>query len=285
VPVVATPTPDPGPCDAGSLLTIWAHYDDDIIFSHGRIMQALDAGWCVTVAYLTGGDAGRGVQYSEDREGGIRDAYDEMRGWDGQWESSTDTLNTGVTVAEWTPSDAPGFTLLSFRLADGNLDGSGFASMGYESLKKLQAGTIDSIRDIDGPEQLTRDDITHSLVEIIGDAGPTLLATHIPGESVQLASGDHADHSAVGSFVRAAWQSAGIPADDVSYSVGYQTSGYDANITGDVLAVKVAGFSAYAVQDPVTSDCRDLTSCLNLRLFGAWLQREYAATEAELGLG
>jgi LmbE family N-acetylglucosaminyl deacetylase len=290
VPVVvptATPEPEPTPelCDAGTLVAIWAHYDDDLIFGHSRVAEALAADWCVTIAYLSAGDAGRGADYSRGREQGIRNAYDTLRGYDGQWNTTTDVLETGVTVEEWTPVSDPRLELLSFRLVDGNIDGSGFESDGYESLEKLAAGTIATIRDVDGPEQLTQDDITHSLAEIIADAEPDALLTGMPREAVDLARGDHSDHSATASFARAAWRSMDFDPASVTHAIGYQTSDYPANIEGDELARKVAAFSAYAVQDPVTANCRDLDSCLNLRLFGAWLQREYAKTAAELDLG
>lgn len=282
----ATPEPQPTPelCAAGSLVAIWAHYDDDLIFGHTRVADALDAGMCVTIAYLSAGDAGRGVEYSRGRELGIRNAYDVLRGYDGQWTETTDVLNTGVTVEEWQPVSDPRLLLLSFRLVDGNLDGSGFAATGYESLEKLAEGSIPTIRDVDGPEALTQDDITHSLVEVIGDAHPDALLTGMPREEADLAAGDHADHSATASFARAAWRSMDFDRAAVTHAIGYQTSDYPVNITGDVLARKVAAFSAYAVQDPVTAACRDLDSCLSLRLFGAWLQREYAKTDEALAL-
>lgn len=284
-PVEPQPEPTPGLCDAGSLLAIWAHYDDDLIFGHSRVSDALANGWCVTIAYLSAGDAGKGVEYSRGREQGIRNAYDTLRGAPAEWTTTIDTLDTGVTVEEWSPADDERLQLLSFRLVDGNIDGSGFASMGYESLAKLASGSIDSIRDVDGPEHLTRDDITQSLVEIVTDADPDAVLTGMPREAVDLARGDHSDHSSTASFARAAWRSMGYDAANVTYAIGYQTSEYDKNVTGDELARKVAIFSSYAIQDPVTAACRDLDSCLNLRLFGAWLQREYSRAASELDLG
>lgn len=289
VPVVepqVTPEPEPthDVCERGTLVAIWAHYDDDLIFGHSRVSGALEDGWCVTVAYLSAGDAGRGVEYSRGREQGIRDAYDALRGYDGQWSESTDVLNTGVTVEEWRPADDPRLLLLSFRLVDGNIDGSGFASMGYESLAKLSAGDIPTVRDVDGPEQLTIDDITHSLVEILTDAAPDQILTGMPAEAVELADGDHSDHKATASFARAAWRSMDVDPSSVTMAIGYQTQNYPVNVGGDVLERKVRAFSAYAVQDPVTANCRDLNSCLDLRLFGAWLQREYSKSADEVAL-
>ncbi len=271
-------------CEKGTLVAIWAHYDDDLIFGHSRVNQALNEGWCVTVAYLSAGDAGRGVAYSQGRELGIRHAYDALRGYDGNWKESTNVLRTGVTVEEWKPLHDPMLTLMSFRLVDGNIDGSGFASMGYESLAKLAAGTIPTIRDVDGPEQLTRDDIVHSLIEVLSEARPTAVLTGMPHEAADLSSGDHSDHQTVASFARSSWRSMGYDPERVTFAIGYQTSGYPVNVEGDELALKVAAFSAYAVQDPVTAKCRDLDSCLSLRLFGDWLQREYSKVASEVPL-
>lgn len=282
--VTPEPVPTPGLCDAGTLIAIWAHYDDDLIFGHTRVTEALEAGWCVTIAYLSAGDAGRGIEYSRGREQGIRNAYDTLRGLDGQWTTTTDILDTGVTVEEWAPVSDPRLLLLSFRLVDGNIDGSGFESMGFESLAKLAAGTIPTIRDVDGPEHLTQDDITLSLVEVITDAAPQAIFTGMPREAVDLARGDHADHSATASFARAAWRSMAIDPATVTFAIGYQTAQYPANVPDDVLASKVAAFSAYSLQDPLTADCRDMDSCLNLGLFGVWLQREYSKNATELDL-
>lgn len=288
-PVEPTVTPSPEPthdvnCELGSLVAIWAHYDDDLIFGHTRVAEALEQGKCVTVAYLSAGDAGKGIEYSRGRELGIRDAYDTLRGYSGEWSENTDVLGTGVTVEEWRPADDPRLLLLSFRLVDGNLDGSGFASMGYESLAKLASGAIPTIRDVDGPEALTSDDITHSLVEILTDAKPDAILTGMPQEAGDLARGDHSDHMTVASYARGAWRSMDIDPSMVTLAIGYQTQDYDPNIQGDELARKVAAFSAYAIQDPVTAKCRDLESCLDLRLFGQWLQREYSKSAAEVAL-
>ncbi|MDN3494896.1 PIG-L family deacetylase [Planococcus sp. APC 4015] len=282
----AVPSPEPtlDECAEGSLLAIWAHYDDDLIFGHSRVTEALEQGWCVTVAYLSAGDAGKGVDYSLGREKGIRDAYDRLRGYDGQWSERTDILNTGVTVEEWRPASDPRLLLLSFRLVDGNLDGSGFESMGYESLAKLAAGQIPTVRDVDGPEELTMDQITHSLVEVIGDANPSAVLTGMPAEAGDLSSSDHSDHRTVASFARASWTSAGIDPALVVYAIGYQTADYDVNVQGDELARKVDVFSAYAVNDSVTAQCVDLNSCLGLRFFGPLLQREYAQYAVDVPL-
>ncbi|MGX1701657.1 PIG-L family deacetylase [Microbacterium sp. NPDC055357] len=280
----ATPQPEPthGLCDAGSMLAIWAHYDDDLIFGHGRVMDALEADKCVTIAYLSAGDAGRGVEYSRGREQGIRDAYDRLRGYSGAWGEEADVLETGVTVEQWRPADDPRLVLLSFRLVDGNIDGSGFEAMGYESLGKLAAGTIPTVRDVDGPEHLTIDDITHSLAEIIADADPDEIVTGMPVEAGELSRGDHSDHATGASFARAAWRSAGIDAELVTLAIGYQTADYDVNLDGETLQRKVDGFSAYATKDPVTANCIDLDSCLGMRFFGPLLQREYSRSAAEV---
>ena len=63
-----------------SVLSIWAHYDDDLIFGNPAIDAAIGRGEPVTSVFLTGSDAGRGMQYAADREHGLRLAYEHMRG-------------------------------------------------------------------------------------------------------------------------------------------------------------------------------------------------------------
>jgi len=151
-------------------------------------------------------------------------------------------------------------------------------------MAKLAAGVIPTIRDVDGPVALTQDQITASLAEIIDDAHPEQLLTGMPREAQDLSAGDHADHAAAASFAHAGWRSLEYNPGEVTFAIGYQTQNYPVNVSGDVLARKVAAFSAYAIQDPVTARCRDLDSCLSLRLFGDWLQREYQKSAEEVGL-
>jgi len=84
--------------------------------------------------------------------------------------------------------------------------------------------------------------------------------------------------------VRAAAQSVGYPTDAIRYFVGYPSQNLPVNVDGDILSRKVDTYRVYAKEDPVIA-CADNAACLARKGFGAWLQRSYPKTDAELGIG
>ena len=272
------------PCDTTSLMTIWAHQDDDLIFANPDISDAVANGECVRTLYLTAGDAGRGASYSLSRELGILRAYNLMRGGQSFWDEHTVTLLSGAELTMFVRQGDAKTAVGFLRLPDGGLDAGGFAATGYVSMPKLLSGGIGSIAPIDGGPALSADGLGQTVSELIAAWAPTRLFTHIPGAAAALAQGDHPDHGATGDLTRQAWQGIGYPVDAVRYFIGYPTQNMPVNIGGDVLSRKVDVYRTYAKEDPVIA-CADNTACLNQRSFGAWLQRSYPRTDAELGIG
>lgn len=286
-PVAPEPEPAPPPvspadtpCDTGVTMSVWAHYDDDLLFMNPRLLEAFDAGRCVRTVFLTGSDAGRGEHYAKGRELGILRAYNAMRGAQGFWAEHRVTLNSGVEISQWSPEDDPDITVVFLRLPDGALNGGGFRATGFVTLPALVSGALASLAPIDGGTPLTLDALTSSLSELIVAYRVDQLYTHVP-QGTEWAGGDHPDHSATGTVARAAWKAIGFPADRVSYAVGYRTQDLPANLSGDLLARKVDAFRVYAAQDSVVS-CASAQACLAKPKFGAWLQRHYTKAEAEL---
>ncbi len=282
-PVGVPPEGLDGGCQTDTVMSVWAHYDDDLIFRYQEISDAIQAGDCVRAVFVTGGDAGRGREYSWNREQGIRDAYDMMRASRSPWVQYDVRLDSGMTVDVWRPSDDPRVTLVFLRLPDGNLDGSGFGVTQDVSLAQLASGRIDTILTLDGAV-VTWDEVTETIAELIRIFAPARFSTHVPGDAAGWARGDHADHAATGILARSAWQAAGLDASRVSYAVGYQTADYPANVAGTMLTAKLAVFLAYSAHDAVPP-CGDAASCLVSATFGAWLQREYTRSEADLTFG
>jgi LmbE family N-acetylglucosaminyl deacetylase len=263
-------------------MSVWAHYDDDLLFLGTPIQDAMASGQCVRTVFLTAGDAGRGAGYSAGREQGIMKAYDTMRGASGPWVRSELAAGGAAPVPVWQPSDDPRLSLVFLALPDGNLTGLGFPGTGEVSLAKLAAGKIPGIADLAGTRQYTWDQLRDQVAALIADGAPTVLYTHMPGSAQEWARGDHADHAVTGVLVREAWQQAGLDRAAVHYAVGYQTAERAPNVSGEELAQKIAAFRAYASDDAVTAGCRDDASCLALPRFGAWLQRQYLLTDPEL---
>ena len=55
-------------CSAGTLVTVVAHLDDDLLFVDPAISERLDAGWCITTVHLIGGANGADFAYVLTRE-------------------------------------------------------------------------------------------------------------------------------------------------------------------------------------------------------------------------
>ncbi|MDR6690178.1 LmbE family N-acetylglucosaminyl deacetylase [Microbacterium sp. 1154] len=287
-----TPTPPPAPpvspaaqgCEGSStLMTVWAHPDDDIIFANPTISDAIAAGRCVRTVFVTAGDAGKGMDYVRARELGILRAYNAMRGTDGEWDATELTLTTGVHARRLTPKDDPRLSVLYLRLPDGNITGAGFDLTAHATLSRLYDGTGASLAPVDGGPAVTRDQLVRSVRELASAFAPESTLTHIPRGSA-FAPGDHPDHSVVGTLIRDALTSDASVGPGIRYFVGYPSENLPRNLTGAVLDSKVDTYRIYTQQDQVIR-CADRSACLQTRKFGEWLQRSYPKTEAELQMG
>lgn len=262
-------------------MSVWAHYDDDLIFANPALQDAMAAGDCIRTVFVTASDAGRGAGYSEKRELGILRAYNVMRGEQGFWSEKPVTLLSGAVLSQWSPDDDPDITVSFLRLPDGNMNGEGFAATGNTSLSKLLTGAIPALWPIDGAPAISSETVTASLAEAIQAYHATRLITHVPSTAAEWTAGDHPDHAAVGTYVRAAWNRIGYPAGQVLYAIGYPSSSLPANVAGDLLSRKLAPYRVYASQDSVVT-CATDADCLAKPKFGQWLQRSYLKSDAEL---
>lgn len=268
---------------ASTLMTIWAHPDDDIIFANPTISDAIAAGRCVRTVFVTAGDAGKGLDYVAARELGILRAYNAMRGKDGEWDAAEITLGTGMQVRRLVPKDDPRLSVLYLRLPDGNLTGEGFDATAHATLSKLYDGAAGTLAPVDGGPAVTRDQLIASVRELVSAFHPEGTLTHIPRGSA-FAPGDHPDHSAVGTLIRDSLTSDAAVGPGIRYFVGYPSENLPANLEGAVLDTKVDTYRIYTQQDQVVR-CADRSACLKTRKFGQWLQRSYPKAEADLQMG
>ncbi|WP_279367777.1 PIG-L family deacetylase [Microbacterium testaceum] len=268
---------------ASTLMTIWAHPDDDIIFANPTISDAIAAGRCVRTVFVTAGDAGKGLDYVAARELGILRAYNAMRGKDGEWDAAEITLGTGMQVRRLVPKDDPRLSVLYLRLPDGNLTGEGFDATAHATLSKLYDGAAGTLAPVGGGPAVTRDQLIASVRELVSAFHPEGTLTHIPRGSA-FAPGDHPDHSAVGTLIRDSLTSDAAVGPGIRYFVGYPSENLPANLEGAVLDTKVDTYRIYTQQDQVVR-CADRSACLKTRKFGQWLQRSYPKAEADLQMG
>ncbi|UWF77267.1 PIG-L family deacetylase [Microbacterium neungamense] len=267
-------------CPAGTIVSFWAHFDDDLLFGSPTLPEALDAGQCLRSFFFTNGDAGKGRDYAVGREEGIRLAYDAMRGASTPWTDRTVTLRSGLTVLLTQPADDPRITLIMLRLPDGNLTGDGFPVTGSQSLAKLWLGGIDWMTTFDTAVQVTLDELKATVAELSAGFAATRVLAHMPGFAAG-ATGDHPDHRVVGRIVASQAESGAIDPAVVSYAQGYPVAQRPANLTDAQLDRKLRIFAAYAGHDPVIP-CSQGRDCLAVRKFGDWLRRQYLVSHQEL---
>lgn len=268
------------PCTTAAMVTVWAHYDDDLIFGNPTIANAIAAGQCVRTLFITGSDAGMGSQYATNREAGIRAAYDVVRGTTGEWLDTTVTLRSGLTVTATAPVGDNRVVLLFVRLPDGGLDAGGFGATGHQALPRLLSGSVPSITTIDAGREVTLAALEGAIAEMVAAYAPQTVLAHMTSLS-PLSEGDHPDHAATGTLVSNLVDQGLISSAIVQYAVGYPSEWNAVNLGGAELQLKLDAFAAYAVHDSVLK-CSSAQSCLGVRKFGAWLQRQYLVPDAEV---
>jgi len=109
-------------CRAGTLVTVVAHLDDDLLFVDPGISEKLDAGWCITTVHLIGGANGAKFDYVLLRETGTRLAYSRIAGVANEWTESTVTF-AGKPVHALVLKHQPRVRLLELRLPGGAVRG------------------------------------------------------------------------------------------------------------------------------------------------------------------
>lgn len=279
-PAFISPLQYTAPCTTAAMVTVWAHYDDDLIFGNPTIANAIAAGQCVRTLFITGSDAGMGAQYATNREAGIRAAYDVVRGTSGEWLDTTVTLRSGLTVTATAPVGDNRVVLLFVRLPDGGLDAGGFSATGHQALPRLVSGSVQSITTIDAGREVTLAALEGAIAEMVAAFAPQTVLAHMTSLS-PLSEGDHPDHSATGTLVSNLVDQGLISSATVQYAVGYPSEWNGVNLGGAELQLKLDAFAAYAVHDSVLK-CSTAQSCLGVRKFGAWLQRQYLVADAEI---
>ena len=269
------------PCPAGTAVSFWAHYDDDLIFANPALQQAFDNGQCLRTLFFTGSAAGAGSSpYAANREAGIRAAYDAVRGTSGPWKDRTVLLRNGLTLTVTQPEGDSRISILFLRLADGGVNGGGYQRTGWESLNELIVGDLPVLHTIDTDVEVTLEQLNSMVVEVASGYHATSVLASLPGFA-DGASGDHPDHRSVGRIVAAQVDAGLIDPNIVQYAMGYPTAQQRANIDRDPLARKLKVFAIYAAHDPVIA-CRDSAGCLKVSRFGDWLQRQYLIPHNEM---
>lgn len=281
---VDRPTRDDGMIPGDTVLSVWAHPDDDLVFMNPGIADDLQAGECVSTLFITGGDAGAGQQRSLARQRGIMAGYDWILGREGGWSEERVLFDSGAEASVWTPDGDDRLSLTFLDLPDGNTRGQGFAATNHETLPQLAAGELAVLHPVDGGPPVSRDALTGVISQVVQLIDPDHLVTFIPQGAPaydwEQSHPDHPDHMTVALLTREVLLERGYPLEQVDYLIGYPSFDLPVNLAGDALADKTEAFRIYAQYDE-TSYC-GARSCLAHGRLGQWLQRHYVMTEAEL---
>jgi hypothetical protein len=215
----ATPQPD---CSAGTLVTVVAHLDDDLLFVNPGISDKIDAGWCVTTVHLIGGANGAKFDYVVLRETGTKLAYARMAGVPDKWIESTVTI-AGKPVHQLVLAGQPRVKLLELRMPGGGVRG-GKVPLGLLWDRGQTISTYPMHSDGTGATTYDRVQLTATLRTILTPA--TEIYTLNPDT---VAFMEHPDHILAARITRTVAQS--LKRDlPIGYHITYPTGGLAKNL-------------------------------------------------------
>lgn len=261
-------------CSRGTVLTVVAHEDDDLLFMTPDLLHEISAGKCMRTVFVTAGDDGQSASYWQEREKGPLAAYAAMYQLPDDWTMATAHIGSQPVTA-YSLVGQPHISLVFLRLPDGNLKGTGFSATKGESLHLLNMGQLRSITSVDGASTYSRPQLIAVFGAIMDLDKPNLINTQAFGPA--LASGDHSDHQAVGYMVSLARQLYDSKASLVRY-LGYQSSTKPSNLSEDETGAKGSIFTAYQQYDTVI--CDNSGACPGAETYTAYLSRQYVQSGA-----
>ncbi|VXC31234.1 LmbE family protein [Burkholderia sp. 8Y] len=221
----AATAPASADCHAGTLITVVAHLDDDLLFVNPGISDKLDAGWCITTVHLIGGANGAKFDYVLLRETGTKLAYARMAGVPDRWQESTVML-AGKPVHQLVLAGQPRVKLLELRLPGGGVRG-GKVPLGLLWDRGQTVTTYPLQADGTGATIYDRASLSATLRSILSQA--TAIYTLNPDT---VAFMEHPDHIYAARITRVVAQSLkrNLP---IGYHVTYPTGGLPKNLDAE----------------------------------------------------
>lgn len=274
----------PGHCPDGTVLSVVAHTDDDLLFMNPDLDDSIRKGLCVRTVYVTAGDRGEGLPYLQQRERGIMAAYADMARTPDLWD--TDGMRVdGRTLVRHTLRGDPRVQLIMLRIPDPWL-GPGWGSL--TPISRLESVPDTEVKSY-GPhhESYTRSELVGLLASLIQSEHPQEVRTM--DSTVQVAyqalcwrckGHDHPDHIASARLMNDAMAAAPGLYARVAY-LDYPTQERAANLSDAEAERKTAIFMRYMKHDP--HYCPDAARCSEVRGPEAkWVWRQYTVSNSRV---
>lgn len=247
------------------ILTIVAHPGDDLLYFNPDIYSYIKANKKITTVFMTSGDAGKDSGYWQNLENGIKEAYSFMAGKDNNWHEKIIYLNKS-RIFKYTLSKNKKINLIVLRLPDGNFEGEGYISNGYQTLIKLWQNKIESIQTVDKLNVYDKNDLIRLIEKIIALDNPEII--NIQDISNYKTTRDHSDHYATAYFSLNAIKN--IKKNNqikiISY-FGNIIDSYEKNLDKRDINIKQEIFFIYLKHDLLAKEA--------LRLYAPYLDRQY----------
>jgi LmbE family N-acetylglucosaminyl deacetylase len=209
-------------CTRGTLITVVAHLDDDLLFVDPAITERLTAGWCITTVHLIGGANGANFAYVQTRERASRLAYARMAGVPNDW-TETNVPIAGKLVHQMVLKAKPQVRLLELRLPGGAVRG-GRVPLGLLWEQHATLTTYPLNADGSMRMQYDRDALSATLKAILAEASEiyTLNPDTVPFL-------EHPDHIYAARITRHVAQtlSKSVP---IEYHITYPTGDWPGNL-------------------------------------------------------
>jgi LmbE family N-acetylglucosaminyl deacetylase len=221
-----------------------AHEDDWQLFMGDIVARQIRAGDSATFIYLTAGDDGRDSLYWRTRENAALQSTRVAIGRDASDSAAVRCSTTTVldhAIHQCVIANTKSYFL---RLPDGKRNGMGYASHGYQSLRKLRGRKIPAVNAVDGTATYQGwENLEATVSNLIGPGSPDLdVVVHASDPSIVANPHDHFDHRMTGLLVEdlrrtQRWKT--------QYYVGYALATHAANRSSDDARQKTAIFLAY----------------------------------------
>ncbi|KAM0756596.1 hypothetical protein T439DRAFT_376762 [Meredithblackwellia eburnea MCA 4105] len=263
-------------CTGGTVYIV-AHPDDDLLFQSPDLYTDMLSSSCLTTVYTTSGDSGTGSAYAQSRESGNEAAYAYMGGVNDTW-TQFYAIFGGQSVLVRTLVGKPWVQKVWFRLPDGDVDGSGYAVTGYETLRELYFNTISSITTQPGDATYTMATLKEALGQILTARQPVRVRTL--DYLSEFDGGDHSDHLTTARLA-AELQAEFAPNATLSGYMGYPVEYLAPTLktSSTLFKNKTNAFFTYTPYD--SDECQSYSSCLSAgRGEAYWLLRQYIVTPA-----